>query len=211
MTQVKICGLNDPDTVRLAAAAGADWIGFVFAPASPRAVTPQAAENLLLQVGRAVPVALLVDPDDELLDRVATIGFPVLQLHGSESPERLAEIRERTGAQVWKALGVDTRKDLSRACEYGAADRLLIDARPPPGAARTGGHGSAFDWSLLDGWRAHRPWLLAGGLTPQNVAKAVERTRATAVDVSSGVERAPGLKDIHKIRAFIRAAKGLEK
>lgn len=207
MTRVKICGLRDPDLVRFCAAEGADWIGFVFVEASPRYVTPEAAETLLLGVGRAVPVALLVDPDDQLIDRVTRTGIRVLQLHGSEAPERVAEIRERTGCEVWKALGVATVEDLAGAGAFEAADRLLIDAKPPAGADRTGGHGAAFDWTILEGWDAPRPWILAGGLTPENVAAAIAATGAPAVDVSSGVEKLRGLKDRERARAFLRAAK----
>jgi phosphoribosylanthranilate isomerase len=207
MTHVKICGLRDPDLVRFCAAEGADWIGFVFVEASPRHVTPEAAETLLLGVGRAVPVALLVDPDDVLIDRVTRTGIRVLQLHGSETPERVAEIREKTGCEVWKALGVATAEDLAGAGAFEAADRLLIDAKPPADADRTGGHGAAFDWTILEGWDAPRPWILAGGLTPENVAAAIAATGAPAVDVSSGVEKLRGLKDRERVRAFLRAAK----
>ena len=207
MTHVKICGLRDPDLVRFCAAEGADWIGFVFVEASPRHVTPEAAETLLLGVGRAVPVALLVDPDDVLIDRVTRTGIRVLQLHGSETPERVAEIREKTGCEVWKALGVATAEDLAGAGAFEAADRLLIDAKPPADADRTGGHGAAFDWTILEGWDAPRPWILAGGLTPENVAAAIAATGAPAVDVSSGVEKLRGLKNRERVRAFLRAAK----
>jgi phosphoribosylanthranilate isomerase len=207
MTRVKICGLKDPDLVRFCAAEGTDWIGFVFVEASPRHVTPEATETLLLGVGRAVPVALMVDPDDKLIDRVTRTGIRVLQLHGSETPERVAEIRERTGCEVWKALGVATAQDLAGAGAFEAADRLLIDAKPPAGADRTGGHGAAFDWTILEGWQSPRPWILAGGLTPENVAAAIAATGAPAVDVSSGVEKLRGLKDRERVRAFLRAAK----
>jgi phosphoribosylanthranilate isomerase len=208
MTQVKICGLKDPDLVAFAAREGADWIGFMF-PASPRQVTLAAAETLLLSVGKAVPVAVLLDPPDEEVRAVAALGFPVLQLHGAETPERVAQIKAMTGAEVWKVLGVRTDADLKRAGDYGAADRLLLDAKAPEGADRAGGHGTVFDWGLLSGWAAPKPWILAGGLTPENVADAVRQTGAPAVDVSSGVERIRGLKDRELVRAFIRAAKGL--
>nr|WP_321360388.1 phosphoribosylanthranilate isomerase [uncultured Hyphomonas sp.] len=207
MTRVKICGLKDPDLVRLCAAEGADWVGFVFVEASPRYVTPEAAETLLLGVGRAAPVALIADADDALIDRVAGTGIRVLQLHGRETPERVAEIRARTGCEVWKAFGVETADDLTGAGAYTAADRLLIDAKPPKDADRTGGHGQAFDWNILKGWTAPKPWILAGGLTPENVAGAIAATGAPAVDVSSGVERLRGLKDKELVRAFLRAAK----
>ena len=207
MTQVKICGLKDPDLVAFAAREGADWIGFMF-PVSPRQVTLAAAETLLLSVGKAVPVAVLLDPPDEEVRAVAALGFPVLQLHGQETPERVGQIKAMTGAEVWKVLGVRVAEDLARADDYDAADRLLLDAKPPEGDAQKGGHGAAFDWSVLKGWTAPKPWILAGGLTPENVADAIGQTAAPAVDVSSGVERRRGLKDRELVRAFIRAAKG---
>jgi phosphoribosylanthranilate isomerase len=207
MTYVKICGLTDPDLVGFVAREGADWIGFNFAPGSPRRITWEAAANLLLQVGRARPVALLVDPDDDEVDAVAALGFPVLQLHGAETPERVAAIKARTGLEIWKVLGVSEQADLDVAAAYTAADRLLIDAKPPKGAAHAGGHGHVFDWAALDGWQPPKPWMLAGGLTPGNVADAIAATGAPAVDVASGVERVRGLKDRELVRAFIRAAK----
>jgi phosphoribosylanthranilate isomerase len=207
MTSVKICGLTDPDLVGFVAREGADWIGFNFAPGSPRRVTPQAAATLLMQVGRARPVALLVDPDDAEIDTIAALGFPVLQLHGAETPGRVAAIKARTGLEIWKVLGVAQRADLDGAAAYTAADRLLIDAKPPEGATRAGGHGQVFDWTILDHWTAPGPWMLAGGLTPGNVTAAIAATGAPAVDVASGVERIRGLKDRELVRAFIRAAK----
>ncbi|MDX1293904.1 MAG: phosphoribosylanthranilate isomerase, partial [Hyphomonas sp.] len=155
----------------------------------------------------ATPVALLVDPDDAQIDRIVALGFPVLQLHGSETPDRVAAIKARTGMEVWKAIGVAEADDLMRAATFEAADRLLIDARPPRDADRAGGHGLPFDWTLLEGWTAPRPWLLAGGLTPENVADAIRRTGAPGVDVSSGVERLRGLKDRERVSAFINAAR----
>lgn len=207
MTQVKICGLKDPDLVAFAAREGADWIGFMF-PVSPRQVTLAAAETLLMSVGKAVPVAVLLDPPDAEVRAVAALGFPVLQLHGAETPKRVAEIKAMTAAEVWKVLGVQGAGDLARAAEFAAADRLLLDAKPPEWDAQKGGHGAAFDWNLLKGWAAPKPWILAGGLTPENVADAIRQTAAPAVDVSSGVERVRGLKDRELVRAFIRAAKG---
>lgn len=208
MTKVKICGLTDPDMVAFAAREGADWVGFVFAP-SPRRVTLAAAEALCLPAAPARAVALLVDPSDAEVSAVAALGFPVLQLHGAETPARVAQIRALTGAEIWKAIGVAEAGDLELAAAYTEADRLLVDARPPDGAGEAGGHGRAFDWSILKGWRAPKPWLLAGGLTPDNVAEAIRETGAPAVDVSSGVERERGVKDRELVRAFIRAAKGL--
>lgn len=207
MVMVKICGLKDPELVAFAAREGADWIGFMF-PVSPRQVTLAVARTLLLSVGKAVPVAVLLDPPDADVRSVAALGFPVLQLHGRETPQRVAEIKDMTGAEVWKVLGVREAGDLARAGEFGAADRLLLDAAPPVGDAQKGGHGAAFDWSLLTGWVSPKPWILAGGLTPENVAGAIRQTAAPAVDVSSGVEQIRGLKDRERVRAFLRAAKG---
>jgi len=208
MTEVKICGLSEPDTLRAAVRAGADYIGFVFVPASPRAVTPYAAASLMLGLGTSVPVALMVDPEDAQVDEIAALGFPALQLHGHETPHRVREIKERTGKEVWKAVGVQDEDDLTGLAFYEAADRFLIDAKPPEDAMATGGNGEAFDWSILTRWTADRPWLLAGGLTPENVSEAISATGAPAVDVSTGVERARGLKDRSLIEAFIKAAKG---
>jgi phosphoribosylanthranilate isomerase len=207
MTLVKICGLKDPDLVRFCAAEGAVWVGFVFAGASPRYVTPEAVRTLLLQIGRSTPVALVTDPDDRLLASVIELRVPVIQLHGNETPERVAEIKTMTGCEVWKAIGVAEAADLDRAGDYAAADRLLIDAKPPKDADRAGGHGLPFDWTILRGWESPKPWILAGGLTPENVAGAIAATGAPAVDVSSGVERMRGLKDRELVRAFLRAAK----
>ena len=204
---VKICGLKEPETLRAALRAGADWIGFNFVEKSPRYVTPAAAASLLLGIGAAVPVALLVDPDDARIDEVAALGFPVIQLHGDESAQHLAAVKARTGLEVWKAVGVSTEADLERAMLYdGVADRVLLDAKPPKDAEITGGHGATFDWSLLKAWQPQTPWMLAGGLTPDNVAEAIAATGARAVDVSSGVERARGLKDAALIKRFIEAA-----
>ncbi len=208
MTQVKICGLTDPDLVAFAAREGADWIGFMFVAGSPRQVTFAAAQTLLLYVGKAVPVAVFVDPSDEDVRAAAALGFPVLQLHGTETPERVAEIKALTGLEIWKVLSVRDAADLAGAGAYASADRLLIDAKPPEGEAIAGGHGAAFDWAILKGWTPPKPWLLAGGLTPENVAAAMRQTGAAAVDVSSGVERRRGLKDRELVRAFLQAAKG---
>ncbi|PKP80906.1 MAG: phosphoribosylanthranilate isomerase [Alphaproteobacteria bacterium HGW-Alphaproteobacteria-18] len=206
MVKVKICGLKDPDMVAFAAREGADWVGFVFAP-SPRQITLAAAETLLLSVGKAVPVALLVNPSDEEAKAVAALGFPVLQLHGQETPGRTAELKSLTGCAIWKAFGVRERSDLGQIGTFQDIDGLLVDAKAPEGAAIAGGHGAAFDWQILKGWTAPKPWLLAGGLTPENVAAAIAETGAGGVDVSSGVERIRGLKDRELVRAFIRAAK----
>ena len=210
MEKVKICGLRDGDTVRYADRAGADWIGFVFVEASPRAVTTAAAASLLLQVRSSVPVALLVDPDDAFIEEVAGLGISVIQLHGRETPARIADIKSKSGLEIWKAIGVSAPSDLEMAADFIAADRLLIDAKPPEGATRTGGHGAAFDWSILQSWTAPKPWILAGGLTPDNVAGAIRTTGADAVDVSSGVEAVRGVKSPELISAFITAARGTQ-
>lgn len=207
--QVKICGLSEPETLRVAVSAGADWIGFVFVEKSPRFVTLAAAETLLFGMSGATPVALLVDPDDDLVHAVGQIGFPVIQLHGAETPERTAAIKQLSGAEeVWKAVGVAKSADIERAEAYlGYADRLLLDAKPTSDGSLTGGAGEVFDWSLLKDWAAPMPWILAGGLSPENVGEAIRGTGTHAVDVSSGVERARGLKDAERIEAFIKAAK----
>lgn len=206
--QVKICGLSEPETLRAAARAGADWIGFNFVPKSPRYVTPEAASSLLMGLGEATPVALLADPDNAAIDEITALGFAIIQLHGAETPDRVREVKRRTGGKVWKALGIAAQADLDGASAYQSiADRLLLDAKPPVGADIAGGHGTAFDWSLLRDWSSDTPWMLAGGLTPTNVASAIAATGARAVDVSSGVERARGLKSAQLIRDFIEAAK----
>lgn len=194
--------------VAFASAEGADWIGLNFIPQSPRYVPPREAKSLLLSAGKAVAVALLADPSDEEAKAVAALGFPIIQLHGSETPARAAELRALTGCAIWKAIGVQSRDNLGQAGTFRDIDGLLLDAKAPEGSGQGGGHGTPFDWSLLKGWRAPKPWLLAGGLTPQNVAEAIRQTGAPAVDVSSGVERERGVKDRELIRAFIRAAKG---
>ncbi len=206
---VKICGLTSPAAVAEAVAAGARYLGFVFFPRSPRHLSlPEAA-----QLARAVPpgvakVALTVNADDDALDALLTeVPVDILQLHGDESPARVAEIRARTGLPVMKAVGLAGGEDLAQLDAYQpVADMILIDAKPPKGAALPGGNGLAFDWRLIAGRQWSRPWMLAGGLTPENVAEAVRLTGANQVDVSSGVERAPGVKDPARIRAFIQAA-----
>lgn len=210
-TKVKICGLTTPGTVDAAVEAGADYLGFVVFERSPRALTVQAAGRLIERArGRALSVVLLVDPGEALIDAVAALGPDLLQLHGRETPERVAALRARFGGAVIKALPVGVAADLRAIPAFErAADFFMLDARPPEGADRSGGHGEAFDWSLLGSQATtHHPlWFLAGGLTPANVAEAIRVTRAPAVDVSSGVESAPGVKDAALIAAFIRAAK----
>lgn len=209
--RVKICGLTQPDHVLAAAEAGAAYAGFVFFDKSPRHVGVSQARDLALAapVGLA-KVALTVNADDALLDRIVeTVPLDMLQLHGSESPARVAELRARYGLPVMKAVGIADEADLDALQTYGAvADQLLVDAKPPRGAALPGGNGLAFDWRLVNRKYWPCPWMLAGGLTPENVAEAVRMTGARQVDVSSGVETAPGVKDGDLIRAFVAAATG---
>jgi phosphoribosylanthranilate isomerase len=207
---IKICGLSHPDTLDAALAAGADMVGFVRFPRSPRHVGLEQGRALSAMArGQARRVLLVVDATDAELDEaIAALEPDLLQLHGSETPERIAAIRHRTGLPVMKALGVAGAEDLARIAAYaGAADRLLLDAKPPRGAAQPGGNGLSFDWSLLDGLDPRLDVMLSGGLDPGNVAQAIARTRVRAVDVSSGVEAGPGAKDPDRIRAFIRAAR----
>ncbi len=198
-TRIKICGISTPDAYE--AAHTADYIGFVFFPPSPRFVTPVRAAALA--TGPAVHVGLFVDPTDaQVAETIDAFDLDILQLVAA--PARVAAIRAAFGRPVWRAVGVHAASDLPAAMD---ADALLLDARPPPGATRPGGNAVAFDWSLLAGWHAPGPWLLAGGLHPGNVAAATAATGAPAVDVSSGVERAPGVKDPALIEAFLRAAR----
>jgi len=210
--RVKICGLKTRDAVDAAVSAGAAYLGFVFFARSPRAVSVTEAAALAVQVPPGVAkVALVVDADESTLDAlVGAVPLDMLQLHGHETPARVAAIRARHGLPVMKAVGVSGAEDLGAIdLDSGVADQLLIDAKPAPGADLPGGNGIAFDWRLLAGrkyWT--RPWMLAGGLTPGNVAEAVRLTGARQVDVSSGVESAPGVKDPGLIRAFVDAARG---
>ncbi len=208
--RVKFCGLTRPEDVAAAASAGAGYVGFVFFAKSPRNIDIDAARALALEVPPGIAkVALTVNADDAALDAiVGEVPLDMLQLHGGESPERVAQIRARHGLPVMKAIGVADAADLAQIDAYAAvADQLLIDAKPPKGADLPGGNGLAFDWRLLQSrkyWT--KPWMLAGGLTPENVAEAARLTGATQVDVSSGVESAPGRKDAALIAAFGRAA-----
>jgi phosphoribosylanthranilate isomerase len=206
---VKICGLSDPKTVTAAAEAGAAFFGFVFFRRSPRFVSPGLAGTLVRLVPRtARSVGLFVDPQDkEIGAALDAASLNMLQLHGKETPERVAEIRRRFGLPVIKALGVSTYRDITAAGAFDkSADWLLFDAKPPPEATRPGGNAKAFDWALLKSYTGSQPWLLAGGLTRANVAAAIGASGARAVDVSSGVETRPGVKSAAKIRAFINAA-----
>ena len=207
---VKICGLSTPDALDAAIAAGADMVGFVFFPPSPRHLGLGLARALGLRVaGRARKVALTVDAtDQELSHIVAALQPDLMQLHGKETPERVVAVRTHFGRPVMKALPVERREDLAPVRTYAqVADRILFDARAPRKATRPGGLGKAFDWHLLENLDPGLAFMLSGGLDAANVADAIAITRAPGVDVSSGVERAPGEKDPDKIRAFIRAAR----
>ena len=211
-TQVKICGLKTPATMQAALDAGADYVGLVFFERSPRNVSIELAAELAdLASGRAKVVVLLVDPGDGMVDRIMPYIAPdVLQLHGSETPARVAEIKRRTGATIMKAIKVETAADAASALDYaGIADLILFDAKAPKDAILPGGNGLTFDWRVLDDVKGKVPYMLSGGLTSGNVAEAIRRTGATRVDVSSGVELAPGEKDAALIRAFIAAAKAV--
>ncbi|PYF09453.1 phosphoribosylanthranilate isomerase [Rhodobacter viridis] len=207
----KICGLKTPADVEAAAQAGAGYIGLVFFPRSPRHLDiAQARELALLAPVGLAKVALVVDADDATLQAITdAVPLDLLQLHGRESPDRVAEVKARFGLPVMKAVGVAEAADLAAIADYEAvADQILVDAKAPKGAALPGGNGLAFDWRLIAGRPWRRPWMLAGGLTPENVAEAVRLTGARQVDVSSGVESAPGVKDAARIAAFVAAAQG---
>ena len=214
LSKVKICGLTTPDAVEASIDAGADYIGLVLFPKSPRNVSIEDAATLAeLARARTKIVTLLVDPDAALLDAVATRIMPdIVQLHGHESAEDIVRARNLVpGAQIWKAYAVATSEDVAASARFLApgkrADLILFDAKPPPAAVLPGGNGLSFDWRILEGWPSDLPFVLAGGLTPLNVADAIRLTRASIVDVSSGVESSPGIKDAALIRDFIHAAK----
>jgi phosphoribosylanthranilate isomerase len=210
---VKICGLKTPDTLDVALDAGADLVGFVFFPPSPRHLGLEAARVLGARVGgRAGKVALTVNANDDLLAAIVGALRPdMLQLHGQETPERVAVVRSRFGLPVMKALPIAAKADLSPIRLYAAvSDRLIFDARAPKSATRPGGLGTPFDWRLLKDVKPGVPFMLSGGLDAGNVNEAAQTTRAPGVDVSSGVERTPGDKDPEKIRAFIHAARVAE-
>lgn len=213
--QIKICGLTNAETMEAALVAGADIVALNFFPKSPRFAAPAVAGALAAQArGRATLAALLVNPDDAAVDAAMAAASPdLLQLHGSESPERCAAIAARTGRPVMKAFGVADREDVAAVAAYRThAARLLLDAKPPKDAAYPGGHGKVFDWSVLKDLGPDLPFMLSGGLTPENVGAAIRTIRGldltlAGVDVSSGVESAPGVKDVAKIRAFVESAR----
>lgn len=232
MTDAKICGLSTPDAVTAAIEGGARLVGFVFYPPSPRHVELETAAYLAQYIPKDVhSVGLFVDPSDEDIETtLKTVPLAVLQLHGSESPGRVAEIKSKFGLQIIKALSVSSKSDLDLVPGYeAAADFLMFDAKPDNQIIRgtdnqnaeesdhpiirssdhplPGGNGLRFDWTILDGFTSTRPWILAGGLTPENVREAIQRLDPDIVDVSSGVESEPGIKDPAKIRAFLEAVK----
>ena len=207
--RVKLCGLTTPDDIDAAAAAGAAYIGLVFFEKSPRNVAIETARSLAIHapVGLA-KVALVVNADDAALDRItASVPLDMLQLHGSETPDRVAAVKARYGLPVMKALGIASRADVACAQLYsGVADQLLLDAKPAEGETLPGGNGLSFDWRLLEGESWSVPWMLAGGLTPDNVAEAVRCSGAQQVDVSSGIETAPGQKSAALMAKFVTEA-----
>lgn len=206
---VKMCGLRRSEHVSAAVDAGATYVGFVFFPKSPRNISIDHAAALAVEVPPGVAkVALVVDADDAFLDRLtAAVPLDMLQLHGAETPERVNEIKARYGLPVMKAVGVATADDLTALDTYSrVADQILVDAKPPKDADLPGGNGLTFDWRLIAGRRWPVPWMLAGGLTADNVAEAIRLTGALQVDISSGVETAPGEKDADLIRGFMVAA-----
>lgn len=213
---IKICGVTAPDAARAAVDAGADMVGFVFFPKSPRNLSIREARHLSEGVkGLAQKVALVVNADDVLIEDIVRDFKPDwLQMHGSEPVERVADIRKKFGVPILKAIGVSQPSDLAEAEVFaGVADRILLDAKAPKGADLPGGNGLTFDWTLTDGFSQRTGcanWLLSGGLTPENVGEAIRLTKTPGVDVSSGVEDSPGKKSVEKIRAFIAAARRAE-
>ena len=207
---VKICGLASVDDVRGCADAGANYMGLVFFQKSPRNITLPAARELALAAPLGLAkVALVVNPSDADLDAITgTVPLDMLQLHGRETPERVAEVKARYGLPVMKAVGIADEDDLPKLESYfGVADQILVDAKPPNGGELPGGNGLSFDWRLIAGRRWPCPWMLAGGLTPENVAEAVKMTGAKQVDVSSGVEGAPGQKNAKLIQKFVQSSR----
>jgi phosphoribosylanthranilate isomerase len=211
---IKICGLRTEEALAAALAGGASHVGFIFFPKSPRNIEPAEAGRLRrLADGKAKAVAVTVDADDAALDGIVNAVAPdVLQLHGSESPARVTELKARYGLSVMKALSIRERSDLDQVADYaGIADRLLFDAKPPKGAELPGGNGMAFDWRLLSGVDPAIPYMLSGGLNASNIAEALAIARPSGIDISSGIESAPGVKDIGLIEAFFRAVAGARK
>lgn len=211
-TQAKICGLSTPETLAAAVSGGAAFVGFVFFARSPRNLEPEAAARLVQPLRQGPPVktvAVTVDPDDALVDRLmATLKPDLIQVHGKETPNRVREIAQRSGAGMIKAFSVSSPADVDQAGAFdGVVEHLMFDARPVEGSALPGGTGARFDWSILAGRRFSRPHFLAGGLDPWNVAEAIKVSGAPLVDVSSGLERGPGLKDPALITAFLDAVK----
>lgn len=207
---IKICGVSTPGALDAVIRARGDYVGFVFYPPSPRHLAPRDAAHLAVRAaGRIARVGLFVDADDSLIGEAVMAGqLDAIQMHGTESAERAAQVKAQFGLPVWKAIAVASAADVERAADYvGAVDLVLFDAKTPKGAL-PGGMGLAFDWSLLARWKDRAPWGLAGGLNPDNVAEAVRLTGAPLVDTSSGVESAPGVKDLEKIAAFCAAARG---
>lgn len=207
---VKICGLNDPVTMDAAVKAGADFVGLNFFPKSPRYVTPGDAAALASRVpDRVITTGVFVNPETAQLDRLlAEVSLDLVQLHGDETPERVAEIRQRFGKPVMKVIKVSDVSDLAAVKPYEeTADRLMFDTKPPKGADLPGGNATAFDWTILKDFQSEKPWLLAGGLTADNVATAIRLTGTPGVDTASGVEEAPGVKSEQKIRQFVAAAR----
>ena len=207
--RVKICGLTSAADAVAAAEAGASCLGFNFYPPSPRSIPLDEAAAIMAPVPASVTrVALVVDPDDAMLRSIAELPVDMIQLHGSETPERVTEVRRITGLPVMKVIGIRTREDLPRIDEYAVvADQLMVDAKPPKDAVLPGGNGIQFDWTLIANREWPVPWMLAGGLTPLNVAEAIRLTGASQVDVASGVERSPGVKDAAKVKAFVTSAR----
>lgn len=206
--EIKICGISEPCALDAAIKGRASYAGFVFFPPSPRNLAPPEAAALAARAeGRIRRVGLFVDGDDALIgDAVAAARLDALQLHGQESPERAAQLRARFGLPVWKALAIASAEDVARARLYaGAVDMVLFDAKTPRGAALPGGMGLSFDWRLVAGWKGSTAWGVAGGLNPDNVVEAIQLTGAPLVDTSSGVESAPGVKDVGRIAAFCSA------
>ena len=209
MTDIKICGLSTPETIDVAVSAGASHVGFVFFAASPRNLSPERAAGLASRVPPHVQkVGVFVDPDDALLD-AAISAVDIIQLHGTEAPARAATLRARYGKPVWRAAGVASAADIraANAAVRGICDLLLLDAKAPSEAPLPGGNGLRFDWRLLTEARPDLPWGLSGGLDAGNIAEAIRGCGPALVDVSSGVEEAPGVKSAAKIRAFIEAAR----